>query len=55
MSAFYFNWFMMCYKNEPPTVTAAQLEIALTRNMLTQEEYDQIIAIRLEPAPDPEE
>ena len=52
MSAFYFDWFMMCYSNEPPTVTEAQLQIALERGMLTQTEYDQIIAIRLEPAPE---
>lgn len=54
MSAFYYNWFYMCYKNEPPTVTTGQLETALTRGMLIQTEYDQIIAIRQQPAPEPE-
>lgn len=45
---------MMCYKNEPPTVTAEQLQIAYERGMITQVEYDQIIAIRQEPAPEPD-
>jgi hypothetical protein len=37
MSAFYYNWFMMCRQNG--TVTDAQLQTALDRGMLTQEEY----------------
>lgn len=54
MSAFYYNWFYMCYSNEPPTVTEGQLRTAYERGMLDQTEYDQILAIRQEPAPDPE-
>ena len=37
MSLFYYNWFLMCKKNG--TVTDAQLQTALDRGMLTQEEY----------------
>jgi hypothetical protein len=54
MSKFYFDWFFMCYSNEPPTVTESQLNVALERNMLSQDEYQAIIDIRLEPVPEPE-
>lgn len=59
MSQLYYNWFLMCYNNEPPTVTEAQLQTALERGMLTQAEYDLIIeskqpAPAAEPAPEEE-
>jgi hypothetical protein len=60
MSQIYYNWFLMCYNNEPPTVTEAQLQTALERGMLTQAEYDQIIEskqpeeIIVDPAPEEE-
>jgi hypothetical protein len=53
MSQIYYNWFLMCYNNEPPTVTEAQLQTALERGMLTQAEYDLIIESK-QPEPEPE-
>lgn len=52
MSQLYYNWFLMCYNNEPPTVTEAQLLQAVQRGMITEEEHQNIIGA---PEPPPEE
>lgn len=44
MSTIYYNYFLTCYLKDPPSVTAEQLQTALTKGKLTQTEYDQIIA-----------
>lgn len=44
MSAVYYNYFLMCYTKEPPTVTAEQLAVYRDRGLITQQEYDQIVA-----------
>ena len=44
MSQMYYNYFLMCYTKEPPTVTQTQLDTALQKGMITQSEYDAILA-----------
>ena len=44
MSAIYYNYFLTCYLKDPPSVTTDQLQLALTKGKLTQEEYDAILA-----------
>jgi hypothetical protein len=58
MSKFYYDWFMMCYNNEPPTVTESQLQTAENRGMITPEEHQMILdskAEEEETVPPPEE
>lgn len=45
---------MMCYSNEPPTVTETQLQTAYERGMITQTEYEEILSTRQQPAPEEE-
>jgi hypothetical protein len=54
MSQLYYNWFLMCYNNEPPTVTEAQLLTAVQRGMITEAEHQQILdSKQTEPTPEP--
>ena len=52
MSQLYLNWFMMCYNNEPPTVSEAQLLVAVQRGMITEAEHQQILDSK-NPTPTP--
>lgn len=59
MSQLYYNWFLMCYNNEPPTVSEAQLLTAVQRGMITEAEHQQILdskqTVEAEaPTPEPE-
>jgi hypothetical protein len=53
MSQLYYNWFKMCYENEPPTVTESQLLTAVQRGMITEAEHQAIVE-NGEPTPEPE-
>ena len=57
MSQLYYNWFLMCYNNEPPTVTEAQLLTAVQRGMITEAEHQAILDSKqeapVEPTPEP--
>jgi hypothetical protein len=60
MSQLYYNWFKMCYENEPPTVTESQLLTAVQRGMITEAEHQDIVGNaeptpEAEPEPTPEE
>lgn len=46
MSQFYYDWFLMCYTNEPPTVTIEQLIQAEQMGLITTEEHQAILAAR---------
>lgn len=57
MSQLYYNWFKMCWDNEPPTVTEGQLLKAVERGMITEAEHQDIIGGDVgatEPTPEPE-
>jgi hypothetical protein len=42
--SFYGNYFLNCWVKGDDVLTKAQLDIALSKSLITQEEYDYIIA-----------